>query len=83
MMTSSLSDKYSVTGTERELKKAVMAVATSQSKGYEALKEELFKVFEQDMPIYRKKPTTDCAMKSVRELKLKFGEQKVIANPYK
>lgn len=44
MMTSSLSDKYSVTGTERELKKAVMAVATSQSKGYEALKLSLIHI---------------------------------------
>lgn len=71
-----------MTGSLEELKFALEVNSVSTEAGYADLKETLFKQYEKELPLCNKLPATDYQMKSVRELKLKFGEQPVMSNPF-
>lgn len=74
--------KYNLAGTLGELKKAINTVVNTQSEGYDELKEAMFSIMEEEIPLYKKPPQSDYTMKSVRELKLKFGERPITENPF-
>lgn len=82
MHTLHLMNSYKLSGSLDELKFALKANSASAGEGYAELKEILFKQYEKELPLCKLLPTTDYNMRSVRELKLKFGEQPITSNPF-
>lgn len=75
-------NSYKLSGSLDELKFALKANSASVEAGYSELKEILFEQYEKELPLCKLLPTTDYKMRSVRELKLKFGEQPITSNPF-